>query len=249
MEYGNSEDEKDSNIIPNNNDDDEITSDFDNNSNLNNFEFEEIPDNYIEDKIYHNLKLKVKEFFKKEKSEFESLDKNMQDMVIKGQLMSFQKDENTRKVNEKHGIKECIYGNTGKAPKNINHIKVNYYIASDIFLFLKNYSNVYGMPSPEQHFNEISMPVVFLLTSFSYTSIYRDYIQAYKEKHEPEICVMVESTFVKIWKSLIPSLQFIFPKFDLCENCETMKMDIQYTTQHEKKLDLTENYLNHLKSA
>lgn len=26
-----------------------------------------------------------------------------------------------------------------------------------------------------------------------------------------------------------------------------MKMDIQYITQHEKKLDFTENYLNHLK--
>ncbi|EXX63419.1 hypothetical protein GLOIN_2v1769618 [Rhizophagus irregularis DAOM 181602=DAOM 197198] len=68
-----------------------------------------------------------------------------------------------------------------------------------------------------------------------------------KEKHEPEIRVMVESTFVKIWKSLIPSLQFMSSKSNLCENCKTMKMDIQYITQHEKKLDFTENYLNHLK--
>jgi hypothetical protein len=70
IEYSNSEDsedEKESNIIPNNDDDDGITSDFDNNSNLNNFEFEEVPDSYIEDKIYDNLKLKVKEFFKKGK--------------------------------------------------------------------------------------------------------------------------------------------------------------------------------------
>ncbi|CAB4423736.1 unnamed protein product [Rhizophagus irregularis] len=70
IEYSNSEDsedEKESNIIPNNDNDDKITSDFDNNSNLNNFEFEEVPDSYIEDKIYDNLKLKVKEFFKKGK--------------------------------------------------------------------------------------------------------------------------------------------------------------------------------------
>ncbi|PKK60271.1 hypothetical protein RhiirC2_793572 [Rhizophagus irregularis] len=174
IEYSNSEDsedKKESNIILNNNNDDEITSDFDNNSNLNNLEFEEIPDSYIEDKIYDNLKLKVKEFFKKGKSEFESLDKNMRNMVVKDQLMVFQKDENTRKVNEsnrkyvhfnycfnndlpiccatyknligasykyldmiiqhlrEHGIEERIYGNTGKAPKNMNCIEVNYDIA------------------------------------------------------------------------------------------------------------------------
>jgi Asp-tRNA(Asn)/Glu-tRNA(Gln) amidotransferase B subunit len=48
-----------------------ITSDDENfknlneiNENLNNFEFVENSDNYIEDKVYDNLKLKVKEFFK-----------------------------------------------------------------------------------------------------------------------------------------------------------------------------------------
>ncbi|GES94708.1 hypothetical protein GLOIN_2v466922 [Rhizophagus clarus] len=301
IKYSNSddsEDKKESNIIPNNVDD-EITLDFDNNSNLNDFEFEEVPDNYIEDKIYDNLKLKVKEFFKKGKcsccssnqpcfmkigherflkcqTEFESLDKNMQDMVVKGQLMAFQKDKNTRKVSEsnrkvvrfnyyynndlpichatyknligashkyldtiiqhlrEYGIEECIYGNTGRAPKNMNRIKVNYDIACDVFSFLKNYSNVYGMPSPRRYCNEISMPVVFLPTSFSYSSVYRDYVQAYKKKHEPGIHVMSESTFVKIWKSLMPSLQFMSPKSDLCENWETIKMEIQYIIQHEK---------------
>ena len=67
-EYSDSEDEKESSIISNNNDDDnddEIISDFDNNFDLNNFEFKEVSDNYVEDKIYDDLKLKVKEFFKK----------------------------------------------------------------------------------------------------------------------------------------------------------------------------------------
>ncbi|PKY53916.1 hypothetical protein RhiirA4_472401 [Rhizophagus irregularis] len=139
----------------------------------------------------------------------------MRDMVVKSQLMVFQKDENTRKVNKsnrkyvrfnycfnndlpichatyenligashKYLDTEHIHGNTGKAPKNMNRIEVNYNIACDVFLFLKNYSNVHGMLSPGRHFNEISMPVVFLLTSFSYSSVYRNYVQAYKEKHE-----------------------------------------------------------------
>ncbi|GET00086.1 hypothetical protein GLOIN_2v1769618 [Rhizophagus clarus] len=211
MEYD-FENEKESNIIPNNNDD-EITSDFDNNSNLNDFEFEEVPDNYIEDKIYNNLKLKVKEFFKKEKCSYRSSnqpkvsesnrkvvrfnycynnDLSICRAIYKNLIGASHKylDTIIQHLRE-YGIEERIHENTGRAPKNMNRIKVNYDIACDVFSFLKNYSNVH---------------------------VYCDYIQAYKKKHEPGIRVISESTFVKIWKSLIPSLQFMFSKSDLCEN-------------------------------
>ena len=36
------------------------------------------------------------------------------------------------------------------------------------------------------------------------------------------------------------------PKSDLCETCELMKLDVQYATEHEKKLEITEKYLAHL---
>ncbi|CAG8804820.1 2670_t:CDS:2, partial [Gigaspora margarita] len=181
-----------------------------------------IPDNYIEDKIYDELKLTVQKFFEKGKcschskqscfeqigyekflarwAEFESLNKNMHDMVIKGQLMAFQKGEDTRKVTnknrkqlyfgycynndipvchdtylalvgightylenvkqhlQKHGHEERTHGNTGRAPKNMKRIEVNYDVACDVFRFLKNYSSIYGMPSPGRQFNRISVP-------------------------------------------------------------------------------------------
>ncbi|KAF0439679.1 chaperonin: PROVISIONAL [Gigaspora margarita] len=59
---------------------------------LNKFEFVEIPENYLEDKVYDDLKVTVKKFFEKK-----ILDKNMRDMVIKGHLMAFQKSEDTKK--------------------------------------------------------------------------------------------------------------------------------------------------------
>ncbi|CAG8847984.1 10407_t:CDS:2, partial [Gigaspora margarita] len=87
---------------------------FDNNSNityLSNFEYIDNPNNYIEDRVYDDLKLKenahvVLNVWKKLdmnsflqcRIEFESLDKNIYDMVIKGQLIAFQKDENKNKV-------------------------------------------------------------------------------------------------------------------------------------------------------
>jgi hypothetical protein len=39
------------------------------------------------------------------------------------------------------------------------------------------------------------------------------------------------------------------PKSDLCETCERMKMNIQFATEQEKKLEVTENYLAHLNRA
>ncbi|CAG8534288.1 18107_t:CDS:2 [Gigaspora rosea] len=104
---------------------------------LNEFNFVDVPDNYIEDKIYDDLKLKIKKFFDK-----------------------------------------------GQAPKNMDRIEVNYDLACDIFKFLKNYSNIHGMPSPGRHCNKITMPTVFLPTSFSYASVYRNYVQAYKDKYD-----------------------------------------------------------------
>ncbi|CAG8801562.1 24416_t:CDS:1, partial [Dentiscutata erythropus] len=105
------------------------------------------------------------------------------------------------------------------------------------------------MPSPGQHFNQISMPIIFLPTNFSYASIYRDYVQAYKDKYGNNIRVMSKTTFISIWKILIPSLQFMSLKSDLCETCEIIKMDIQHAMQHEKKIELTNNYLAHLNRA
>ncbi|CAG8623983.1 4472_t:CDS:2 [Dentiscutata erythropus] len=104
------------------------------------------------------------------------------------------------------------------------------------------------MPSPGRHFKEISMPIVFLPTNYNYTSVYRNYTQTYKDKYG-DVRVISKSTFTNIWKALMPSFQFMSSKSDLCETCEMMKMDIQYATQHKKKLELTKDYLAHLNHA
>ncbi|CAG8475198.1 35724_t:CDS:2 [Gigaspora margarita] len=174
------------------NDNNEILDiDYNNLDRLNKFEFVEVPENYIEDKVYDDLKF----------------GKNMRDMVIKGQLMAFQKNEDPKKVSnenkkyvhfrfcynnsiqvchdtylalvgvsykyldtikkhlQEHGLGERIYENTGRAPKNMKRVE-------------------------------------------------RDYVQASKDKYgkEKNVHVIAESTF----------------------------------TNHEKKLELTENYLAHL---
>jgi hypothetical protein len=307
----NSTSESEKNILDNHEiiSDEEITSinkTFEN-LQLSNFEFAENSNNYIEDNVHDDLKLKVKEVFEKGKclchpncfkkigyerflarrAEFKSLDKTIRDMVIKGQLMAFQKEGKPIKNNEdkkysrfnfrfndnlsicriaylalvgvnhkyldnikehlqKYGLEERTHGNTGKTPKNKNRIEITYDLAYGIREFLKNYGEIHGIPSPGRKFTKFTMPVVFLPTSFSYASVYRDYVEAYKDEHGSEARVIAKNSFINVWKSVIPSLQFMSPKSDLCETCEKMKMDIQYATEQEKKLAVTENYLTHL---
>lgn len=303
------ESEKNTTDDDENTSDEEITSMDKNfeNLHLNNFEFIENTDNYIEDKVYDDLKLKVKKVFESGKcscnpncfekigyerflerrAEFEGLDKTMRDMVIKGQLIAFEKDEgrtknkkysrynfcfnnnlsicratyltlvgvshhyldNIKKHLQEHGLGERIHGNTGNTPKNMNRVEVNYSLAYEIHKFLKNYANMHGMPSPGRKFSKFTTPVVFLPTNFSYASVYRDYVQAYKDEHGSEIRIIAKTTFINTWKTLIPSLQFMSPKSDLCDTCERMKMNIQFATEQEKKLEVTENYLDHLNRA
>ncbi|RIA93443.1 hypothetical protein C1645_819411 [Glomus cerebriforme] len=226
---------------------------------LNNFKFVENSDNYIEDKVYDDLKSKVKKFFKNEKcscnskcyekigykwflehrAEFESLNKKMWDMIIKGDdiLICRITYEALVRVNHKYidviikhlreyGLEERIYGNTGRSPKNMNRVDINYNMSCEIYEFLKNYSNIHDIPSPGWHFNKVSSPIIFLPTNYSYSSVYRNYIQAFKDKYENEMHVISETSFVRIWKLLIPSLRFMSLKSDLCETCEKSKLEI-----------------------
>ncbi|CAG8587218.1 10677_t:CDS:2, partial [Cetraspora pellucida] len=252
VEHLDSESDKESNSLS----DVELISDIDDDiflSKLNEFNFVDVEDSYIEDKIYDELKLNIQIFFEKGKcsyhselpcfikigyekflarqAEFESLDKNMRDMVIKGQFIAFQKIchntylalvgishkylENLKWHLQEHGLEERIHSNTGRASNNMKRIEVNYNVTYDLFKFLKNYSNIH----------------------------------AYKNNYEKDVRVMSETTFIKIWKILILSLQFMSPKSDLYETCKTLKMDIQQAMQYEKKLELTNNYIAHLNRA
>ena len=118
---------------------------------LNNFEFVENPDNYIEDDIYDDLKSKVKKFIKEGKCschskdncfekigyeqflayriEFENLDKKMWDMVVKGQLLAFQKDENTKKVTS----------------NNRKYLRFNYCFNNNLPICLTTYQALLGV--------------------------------------------------------------------------------------------------------
>ncbi|CAB4496343.1 unnamed protein product [Rhizophagus irregularis] len=184
---------------------------------LNDFKFTENYDNYIKDKIYDELKLKKNCRFKYCFNNSLPICRiTYENLVGIGHIHL----DNLIKHFREYGLKERIHGNTGRSPKNMNRVEINYGMSCEIYNFLKNYSDIHGLLSPGRKFSKISMPVVFLPTSYSYASVYRDYIQAYKNEYGEEIRVIAESTF-----------------------------HIQYATEHEKKLAITEKYLTHLNRA
>ncbi|CAG8572773.1 8733_t:CDS:2, partial [Scutellospora calospora] len=205
---------------------------------LNSFEYIDNPNNYIKDKAYDDLKLK---------------------------LMAFQKDENMKKVtatNRKYLQFNYCFNNSLLVCCTIYEalVGVNHKYIDTIIQYLKEYSldkhihsNISKSPKNinrvEINYDIISMPVIFLRTSYSYASVYHDYIQAFKAEYPNEIHIIAESTFTKVWKTLILSLQFILLKSDLCETCEIIELDIQYANEYEKKIEITENYLAYLNRA
>ncbi|CAG8664034.1 15847_t:CDS:2 [Dentiscutata erythropus] len=74
-------------------------------------------------------------------------------------------------------------------------------------------------------------------------------VTACKDKYSKDARILAKLTFTNIWKSLMPSFQFMSSKTDLYKTCEIMKMDIRYASQYEKKLELTNSYLAHLNQA
>ncbi|CAG8688113.1 21019_t:CDS:2 [Cetraspora pellucida] len=194
---------------------------------LNSYEYINNPDNYIEDKAYDDLKLKVKEFFKNRKCtcypkcfekigyehflahqiEFENLSKNIRDLVVKGQLMAFQKDENTKKVtttNRKYLQFNYCFNNSLSVCYTTYEVlvRVNHKYIDAIIQYLKEYSldeRIYS------------------------NTVYHDYIQAFKAEYPNKTHIIAESTFTKL--------------------------DIQYANEQEKKIEIIENYLADLNLA
>ncbi|RGB42231.1 hypothetical protein C1646_751276 [Rhizophagus diaphanus] len=161
----------------------------------------------------------------------------MCDMVLKGQLLAFQQDENMKKVTannrkfshfkycynnslpichtmyqnltgvghtylnnlikhfQEFGLEERTHGNTGRPPINMKRVEVSYNVACEMYNFLKNYADIYSLPSPGWNFNKISIPAIFLLTSFSYASVYHDYVEACKDKYGEEVHINCETAF------------------------------------------------------
>src|SRR3954454_11689647 len=97
-------------------------------------------------------------------------------------------------------MEERVHENTGRTPKNMKRIEVSYDVAYEVYEFLKNYSNIHGMPSPGHNFSKVTTPVVFLPTSYNHYSVYRDYVIAYKDKYGIEVILWLNQPSPKFGK-------------------------------------------------
>ncbi|KAF0554854.1 chaperonin: PROVISIONAL [Gigaspora margarita] len=192
-------------------------------------EFVDIPDNYIEDKIYDELKSEVRKFFKKKKCSCRST-----------------KQPCFEKIGYEQFLKRCSeFESLDK-----KRWRYNYCYNNDIKIWHSTYLALVGISQKYlenivKHFRDHGLEVC----------VHGNTGRAPKNMNRIELSYDIACDVYQFLKNysnihaLIPSLQFMSPKSDLCETCKTMKMEIQHATQYEKKVELTENYIAHLNHA
>ena len=118
-------------------------------------------------------------------------------------------------------------------------------IAEVIKNFLENYTEVYGLPSLGRSINRIIQSIVFLPIEMSYKSVYRDFLTDLKEDNK--LKSLKYNAFRKLWHQLIPKIQIMSLRTDLCNTYQHFKDGLHYNAcQKEDVKDLLKRFKEYL---
>jgi hypothetical protein len=81
--------------------------------------------------------------------------------------------ENVRNHLATNGIIPRIHGNTKRIPR---WKTIDITVASAVKIFLENYAEIHGLPSPGRNVNRITQSLTLLPAETSYKSVYREFI-------------------------------------------------------------------------
>ncbi|CAG8855296.1 16312_t:CDS:1, partial [Gigaspora margarita] len=91
-----------------------------------------------------------------------------------------------------------------------------------------------------QHFYKDTLPITFLPSNESYSSLYRLYISTIEEQNQN---ILYLSSFWRIWNKYIPEIKFLSSRSDLCYKCKNIRFNSKYWTEQETKKNINEwNY-------
>ncbi|CAJ0829800.1 7698_t:CDS:2, partial [Entrophospora sp. SA101] len=79
-------------------------------------------------------------------------------------------------------------------------------------ILYQSYANLNGLPSPGRHFERATKAIIYLPTRDNYTEIHEKFLNDIGTGSEHHISY---SSFVRIWKSYLPEIQFLSPQTDL----------------------------------
>ena len=148
-----------------------------------------------------------------------------------------------------YNVQPPDHGNKGQKPSNI-------YLDSDkelVKLFITNIAENHGLPDPGRDVRKGKGRLRILLPSImNYSSVH----ELYKNSLDLINLSPIEyRTFLKIWQTEFPHVEFNNPKTDLCMTCENFKKKINELTssleenKEELKITLYKNAVEHLDYA
>jgi hypothetical protein len=112
-----------------------------------------------------------------------------------------------------------------------------------VALFITNFAEKHGLPSPGRNFLKGQPPLIHLSSHLTYRAIWK----SYKAAVDPDLEVS-EATFMRLWKKYCSNIQFLTPRSDLCMVCKEMRFNIDRMKQ-ESKRDFVQEWADHRAAA
>ena len=121
-------------------------------------------------------------------------------------------------------------------------------VAIAVKIFLLNYAEVHGLPSPVRNVNRVTQSIIFLPAEMSYKSVHREFLAGLEE--ESILRALKYDAFRKLWHQLTPYIQIMSPRTDLCDTCQRLRNDLQFKVRKEEEAQgLLKRYKEHLAKA
>jgi YD repeat-containing protein len=114
-------------------------------------------------------------------------------------------------------------------------------MATTVKIFLLNYAEVHGLPSPVRNVNRMTQSIIFLPAEMSYKSVHWDFLASLEE--DGALHALKYDAFHKLWHQLTPQIQIMSPQTDLCDTCQHLQNDLQFKAcKEEEAQDLLKRY-------
>ena len=143
---------------------------------------------------------------------------------------------------KEQGIVPRDHGNKGRLPHNA----FSFDTTKAVVDYIINYATYFGLPQPAARRGRAQKAPVYLPASEGYDKVNSKYLES---------CVASGKTTVKyhsfrlIWLQCVPHIKFMTPRTDVCNTCETYRMQITHATREVDKLSLSQQFKDHVVKA
>eukprot|EP00117_Sycon_ciliatum_P006959 scpid48468/ scgid2473/ len=154
--------------------------------------------------------------------------------------------KNIKKHLEDNGPVQRIHGNVGKRPKHA----LSFSAVSNVVKFMKSYAEQFGIPHPAPLHGRAGTPTTYLPASSTVVTIHKSYVASCTVRHlQCELWGTIVSVRYGRIACLMPHVEIMSPRIDVCSHCESHRRRIQETRTDAEKLAACDAFKEHVAAA